>query len=714
MPMGNGLRHGDEPGRFREVSALPPDRPTGRRSLVTVPAGSHHPDMARATALRGSPRPRQAGTVPVGRTTSTAPGVGLVIAAAAAPQTFAPSLSPRTVLDQGIVTGLATGLHHLLTVGTQDLVEAIAGLVAGDDGGSQAEPRRRGATVVADCLVFFLGLAVTRRLAPRAGEPALRGLARQAAWRVGATGLGGALLAAAEEGLRRLDARTGAGGRLASFPVAVPVGLGLAYVLDRRRERPGGTGEDARPSALRSLGVAAGVVGSLAGAAYGEHLLAGLAGRRLAATLPGPAAGWRLVGHGGFLAGLAVGASALWHRAMRRIEAGTSQDVPVIEEGEATRWMAPLVSGSPDSLVPWRTLGREGRRHALASVRARPLPDRPLGVPDLSIETVMGEPARADPVQVYVGLDSAPSARERVDLALAEMERTGALDRSLVVLVSPTGTGYVNYVAMAVVQYLALGDVATVALQYSRRPSPLSLAMVGAAREQNRLLWLRLLERIHDRPGPRPRVVLFGESLGAHTSQDVLLHWGTIGPAALGIDRALWIGTPHGSGWMRQVTGTARPDVDRDTVAVVNDFAQLEELDPARRARLRYVMLSHDNDGVTKFGPDLLWTPPWWLGPGRPPLERAEGRSPRGIPPGMRWRPITTFFQTLVDMKNAQTPGPYRAWAHEYRADLPRFVSEVFGLPAAPEQLERIEEALQLRETVRERLSTTAAATSQD
>ena len=53
----------------------------------------------------------------------------------------------------------------------------------------------------------------------------------------------------------------------------------------------------------------------------------------------------------------------------------------------------------------------------------------------------MKEPARATPVQVYVGLDSAPTAAERVDLALAEMDRAGAWDRSLIMLVSPTGTG---------------------------------------------------------------------------------------------------------------------------------------------------------------------------------------------------------------------------------------------------------------------------------
>ena len=39
----------------------------------------------------------------------------------------------------------------------------------------------------------------------------------------------------------------------------------------------------------------------------------------------------------------------------------------------------------------------------------------------------MGRPARATPVQVYVGLDSAPDARTRVELAMAELDRTGGL-----------------------------------------------------------------------------------------------------------------------------------------------------------------------------------------------------------------------------------------------------------------------------------------------
>ena len=171
-----------------------------------------------------------------------------------------------------------------------------------------------------------------------------------------------------------------------------------------------------------------------------------------------------------------------------------------------------------------------------------------------------------------------------MDLALAEMERTGAFDRSLLMLVSPTGTGYVNYVAVAAAEYLTRGDIATVTLQYSKRPSPLSLGKVDGAREQNRLLWLRILDRLHESSGPRPRVVLFGESLGAHTSQDVFLHWGTLGLRTLGIDRALWIGTPYASGWMHELGDHARLDVESDLVAVVNDFGQLEDV--VSRARV--------------------------------------------------------------------------------------------------------------------------------
>ena len=68
----------------------------------------------------------------------------------------------------------------------------------------------------------------------------------------------------------------------------------------------------------------------------------------------------------------------------------------------------------------------------------------------------------------------------------------------------------------------------------------------------------------------------------------------------------------------------------------------------------------------------------------------------------MRWRPVTTFFQVLVDMKNAQIPGAYRATRHDYRPDLTRFINTVYGLGATEEELRTVEAAVARREQVRE------------
>jgi uncharacterized membrane protein len=494
------------------------------------------------------------------------------------------------------------------------------------------------------------------------------------------------------------------------------VGLLTVAVIERARAAVPEPTTDGVDTVARSAddvptlpGLAAGVavVGVLWGAGWVERWTAGQV-RRLA---PGPAPGsglvWRLTSHAAFAALAGVGVNALWSRAMQKIETGSTTVDPWMQAAPGV-WTHPMISGDPASLVPWESLGREGRRHAVTYVRPEkvldppPLPDG--RVPeDLSISTVMGEPARTHPVQVFVGLDSAPTPTERVELAIAEMDRTDAWSRSLLMLVSPTGTGYVNYVAVAAAQYLTRGDVASVTMQYSKRPSPLSLGKIRDAREQNRLLWLRILERVRGiPPDRRPEVVLFGESLGAHTSQDVLLGWGTLGPQALGIDRALWIGTPAGSKWMHEITGPARPDVDPGLIAVVNDHEQFMELDEEARAKVRYVLLSHDNDGVTRFGLDLLSRRPDWLGPGRPRVEQVPGRSPRGIPAAMRWRPVTTFFQTLVDMKNAQVEGSYAAWGHDYRPDLPEFVRDVYGLDCSDEQMESIRDAVRRREEFRE------------
>jgi uncharacterized membrane protein len=612
---------------------------------------------------------------------------GLLVAAAGAPGTFEPSLVPRSLQDQAIVTGIGTSLSYLLTAATQDSIEALTVGVLGWVAGLDDPARQRRASLIADLAVIPLGIAVHQVLTRRPGEPMLRGISRQVAWRVAVTGFGGTVFTLSRTGMAAADRAVGAGGRLVAVPLGAPIGLGIGLALEAYRRR-GLPDEPATTDApvvdpLRAAAASAGVVAAMSAAALGQRLLADGTGALLATALPGGRVVWRPVGHAITLAALVAGGTVLWHRAIRSIEAGTNVIEPIIDDDGGHRWVGPTASGSADSLVPWPTLGREGRRHVLLYPRPEPVSGLPVSLPDLAISSVMGEPAAAAPALIYVGLDSGPTIRARVDLALAEMDRVGAWDRSMIMLCSPTGSGYIKY---------------------SKRPSPLSLFKVKDAREQNRLLWLAISARLRDRPGPRPKVVLFGESLGAHTSQDVLLHWGTLGPEALGIDRALWIGTPYASGWMHQVTGAARPDVDPLLVARLNDFDQLRQLPEEHRAALRYVMVSHDNDGVTKFGVDLLSSMPGWLTDARPTVEIVPGASPRGVPARMRWRPVTSFLHGLMDMKNAQKMAGYRAWAHDYRPDLARFISAVYDLPATPEQLERIEQALRAREEIRDTL----------
>ncbi len=640
--------------------------------------------------------------------------VGLVLASAAVPGTFAGSLSERTWKDQGLITGLATGTHFLLTVIAQDAIDVAGGAL------STALPfpeswtdqqRAEAATLMLDIAVIPIGIGVVAFIGHRSNENAVRGLVRQAGWRFAVTGVGATVLAATLMVTGAIDSAIGAEGRLKRLPLAIPVGVGVALVVENIRQRenpPSHYADPAHSSPLLGLAAGAGVVLTLAGLVVGESWIARELGSVGSRVLPGSETTWRRAGHAVALGAVVYGTKALWTRAMHGIEAGTTKFDEGMDESAAGLWTNPLVSGDPESLVHWDTMGREGRRHVVTYVRPEPLIDRPAelkGVlrPELSIKTVMQEDAKASPIAIFVGLDSAPTSKARVDLALAEMDRTDAWSRSLIMLTSPTGTGYVNYVAIASAQYMTRGDMASVTLQYSKRPSPLSLGKIGDAREQNRLLWLRILERVRlMEPEKRPKIVVFGESLGAHTSQAAFQGWGTLGPEALGIDCALWIGTPASSKWRLELLQKDRVDVDQDVVAIVNDYEEFLALGEVEKERRRYVLLSHDNDGVTKFGASLINRRPDWLGPDRPRVEEVPGRSPRGIPSAMRWRPVTTFYQLLVDMKNAQIPGSYKAWAHDYRPDLPEFIRDVYNLECTEEQLERIKLACEQREVFRE------------
>jgi uncharacterized membrane protein len=616
---------------------------------------------------------------------------GTLLAATGLPITFQPTLMPRSALDQALVTGISTSLNYGLAALIQDSIEALALRVAGRTDPARVDRHRwRRASVVLDVAAIGAGLAVQSALRARPGERLPRGGARTAGWWLSTAGLSGAVVGVLQELTGRRGDREDH-----SLPVAPLAGLALAAVNDYRRRRwerqfPGvGSDEGAPASAAKSLAMSLGVTVGLTGLAIGERVLATAVGTGLERTLPGHERLYRPVGHLAVLSVLAGSLYELMRRVDRRIEEGAE----AIEAAYSIPPTSPLVSGGPGSGVAWDTLSRQGRRNVANVVTAD------------QIEQVMGEPAMADPIRVFVGLESAPTEAERVRLAIAELDRTGAFDRSLLMVISPTGTGYVNYVAVESAAYMTRGDLASVAMQYSLRPSPLSLDRVAEGRRHYRMLIDALHNTLAQRPpDKRPRLVLFGESLGAWTSQDAFAHRGTQGLLDAGVERAIWIGTPHMSKWKAEVLGGPRPDVDRSLVGRFNDFGQLEALDPQARRRLRYVMITHANDAVGHFGLDLLVRAPDWLGP-------AATRAAT-VPGAQQWRSPTTFVQTLVDMKNAANvvPGQFEAKGHDYRADLARFVREVYGLPASDDQLAAVERALRAAELERKRLLDTANA----
>jgi uncharacterized membrane protein len=115
-------------------------------------------------------------------------------------------------------------------------------------------------------------------------------------------------------------------------------------------------------------------------------------------------------------------------------------------------------------------------------------------------------------------LNAAPTPQARARLALRELIRVGGFDRSVLILVTPTGTGRVDPAALDPLEFLHRGDVASVAAQYSYPPSPLALIAedaygaetAQAVFEEVYGYWTRLPQ------GRRPRLYLFGPSLGAH------------------------------------------------------------------------------------------------------------------------------------------------------------------------------------------------------
>ncbi|MBD0292874.1 MAG: alpha/beta-hydrolase family protein [Jiangellaceae bacterium] len=298
-----------------------------------------------------------------------------------------------------------------------------------------------------------------------------------------------------------------------------------------------------------------------------------------------------------------------------------------------TRPSSALRSGGPGSLIPWDTLGRMGRRFVA-------------GGPDaVELARFNAAPAQS-PIRVYVGLGAADTDRERAALAVAELERTGGFDREVLVVITPTGTGSVNRFAVDPLEYMHNGDTAAVAMQYSYDPS--WLRMLGnqdRAKDSARHLFEAVVARVRTLPaGSRPRVFLYGESLGSFGSESL---FDDVTDVRTPVEGVLWVGPPRANRIWHRLT------VERDagspvwqpvyrrgrTVRFATGGAELAHPSgPWGPPRIAF--LQHASDPVTWWSADLLLRRPEWLD------------EPRGadISDRMPYLPVVTFGQIAIDM----------------------------------------------------------------
>ena len=315
----------------------------------------------------------------------------------------------------------------------------------------------------------------------------------------------------------------------------------------------------------------------------------------------------------------------------------------------------PSRTGSAASLVDWGDMGRAGREFVATG------PTRE----DLS--GYFGTEA-AQPLRIYVGLGSADDPEARAELALAEMIRVGAFERSVLVVAVPTGTGWMDPAATDTLEYLHRGDTAIVAVQYSYLTSPLSLLVEpGFSQQSGRALFRLVYAQWAALPeASRPRLYLYGLSLGAYGSeQSFRLHEVLADP----FDGALWTGPPFATPEWRSATDERDPGSPEwlpifGDSSLVRFTTQENALDipGARWGPMRIVYLQYASDPITFFSPSALYREPDWMDPPRGP----------DVSPELRWYPVVTFLQLALDMAVGLTVpighGHYFAPAHYVNA----------------------------------------------
>jgi uncharacterized membrane protein len=336
--------------------------------------------------------------------------------------------------------------------------------------------------------------------------------------------------------------------------------------------------------------------------------------------------------------------------ALLRAADSSFQQLDALIEDDLPKPILSIQTGSTESLLSWEGLGRQGRRFVAEAPTQEQLND-------FFDEEVLA------PIRVYVGLSSAETSELRAQLALEELKRVGGFDRSVLVIVTPTGTGWIDPNAQDTLEYLLRGDVASVAAQYSYLNSPLTLfTQAEYGQEAARALFAEIYGYWRTLPrDSRPKLYLSGLSLGSMNSD---LSFDLFDIIDDPFDGALWVGPPFRNETWRRVTAERDEGTpawlpkfrDGSVVRFMNQYQSLEESGNSPWGSFRIAFLQYASDPIVFFSFHTAWHEPNWM------------RDPRGpdVSPDLRWFPIVTMLQLAADTVVGTAP---KGFGHEYAAE---------------------------------------------
>ncbi|MDV3219835.1 alpha/beta hydrolase [Intrasporangium sp.] len=362
-----------------------------------------------------------------------------------------------------------------------------------------------------------------------------------------------------------------------------------------------------------------------------------------------------------------VSDSVLFHRGMQAMAAMAAQ-VNAKQPIGRTAPTSPLISGGPGSLESYASLGYQGQMFVTSAPSAE------------QIGEATGRTA-LEPIRVYAGRGEERTIDQVADAVLAELHRTNAFDRSVLAVITTTGTGWVDDWSVQAIEYLTNGDSATAAMQYSYLPSAMALI---TDRESTREAGRVLFDRIHAvwsrlPEDARPKLVVGGESLGSYGGHAAFADADDMLRRA---DGGVWVGTPSFTEIHAELTAARTPGSPQ-IAPVIEDgrhfrfVTSADELthdyygrDYGEWAFPRYVYAQHPSDPVVWWDPAILGAEPDWL------------REPRGrdVNPDVTWIPFVTFWQLTTDMAVGHDPAD--GFGHRYGPELiPAWGAVLGGVP---------------------------------